>query len=181
MNNNDFTPKTGITPELAKKYAGWLVDLGIDGVELSCGTYFTFHTVRGEIPSDEMTRSLISLGLPKWMKFLAKFSFKKLIPKCGFEEAYNLSAAKIIKPMLGKIPLILVGGMRKFSHIEELIGKGYAEFVSMSRPLIREPYLIKHFKDKKADESSCVSCNKCFAAISNNLPLRCYSEGLPAF
>ena len=180
MNTNDYTPKTGITPELAKKYAGWLVELGINGVELSCGTFFTLHTIRGEIPADDMARAAVGLGLPKWMKFLAKFSLKRLVSKCSFEEGFNLAAAKIIKPMLGEIPLILVGGIRRLSYMEELLEEKYVDFISMSRPFIREPFLVKKFKEGKADEPSCVSCNNCFAAAVNNLPLRCYNEGLPA-
>jgi len=181
MNVNDYTPKTGVTPELAKKYAGWLVELGINGVELSCGTAFTAHTVRGDIPIDDYARAAVSLGLPKWMKFLAKFNLKRLASKCGFEEGYNLEAAKIIKPVLGEVPLILVGGMRKLSFMEELIEEKYADLISISRPFIREPFLVKKFKEGKAEEASCVSCNNCFAAICNNLPLRCYNEGLPVY
>jgi len=180
MNTNDFTPKSGVTPELAKKYAEWLVELGINGIELSCGTYFTFHTSRGELPSDEFLKGAVELGLPKWMKFLAKLSFKKLAPKCSFEEGYNLAAAKAIKPVLGEIPLMIVGGMRRLKHMEEVLEKKFVDLISISRPLIREPFLIKKFREGKTEEASCVSCNKCLAAIFNNLPVRCYNDGLPA-
>lgn len=181
MNTNDYTPKAGITPELAKKYAGWLVELGINAVELSCGTFFTTHTIRGDIPINDFANSVVKIGLPKWMKFLAKFNLKKLASKCGFEEGYNLEAAKIIEPALGDVPLILVGGMRRLSYMEEVIEKKYADFISICRPLIREPSLIKQFKEGKAHEASCVSCNNCFAAILNELPLRCYNKGLPSY
>lgn len=36
-------------------------------------------------------------------------------------------------------------------------------FISMSRPFIREPLIVKKFKEGKADRVSCVSCNKCLA------------------
>jgi len=175
LNTNDFTPKKGITPELAKKYVEWLVDLKIDGVELSCGTYYSFHTVRGEIPLKEL-----AYGLPRWMRLVAKLQFKKMMPLCAFEEAYNLQAAKIIKPIMGKIPLLLVGGIRRLSHIKELIEKNYTDFISMSRPFNREPFLVKRFKEGKSEEASCISCNKCFAAIFNNIPLNCYVKGIPS-
>jgi len=181
MNTNDYTPKTGITPELAKKYAGWLVESGINAVELSCGTFFTTHTIRGDIPIDDFANSVVKIGLPKWMKFLAKFNLKKLASKCGFEEGYNLAAAKIVKPALGDVPLILVGGMRRLSHMEEVLEKEFADFISISRPLIREPSLVRRFKEGKADEAACVSCNNCLAAVFNGLPLRCYNQGLPAY
>ena len=175
LNTNDFTPKQGITPELAKKYVEWLVDLKIDGVELSCGTYYTFHIVRGEIPLKEL-----AYGLPRWMRPVAKLQFKKMAPQCEFKEAYNMQAAKMIKPVMGGIPLLLVGGLRRLSHIEKLIETNYADFISMSRPFIREPFLVKRFKEGEAEEASCISCNKCFAAVFNNIPLNCYAKGIPS-
>ena len=175
INTNDYTPKKGITPELAKKYVEWLLDLKIDGVELSSGTYYTFHVVRGEIPLKEL-----AYGLPAWMRPLAKLQFKKLIPLCKFEEAYNLQAAKLIRPIMGEVPLLLVGGLRRLSHIEELIEKNYADFISMSRPFNREPSLVKKFSEGESQEATCISCNKCFAAVFNNLPLKCFIKGIPA-
>ena len=175
LNTNDYSPKKGITPDLAKKYVKWLVDLKIDGVELSCATYYTFHTIRGEIPIQEL-----AYGLPRWMRPVAKLQFKRLMPACKFEEAYNLQAAEMIKPVMEKIPLLLVGGLRRLSHIEELIKKKYTDFISMSRPFNREPFLLKKFKEGKAEEASCTSCNKCFAAVFNNIPLNCYVNGIPS-
>ena len=174
LNVNDFTPKEGITPELAKKYVEWLVDLNIDGVELSCGTFYSFHTVRGDIPSKELANAL-----PRWMRFLAKLQFKKLVPLCKFEEAYNLQAAKLIKPILGDAALLLVGGLKRLTQFEEIIEKNHTDFISMSRAFIREPFLAKNFKDGQAEEASCISCNKCFAAVFNNIPLNCYAKGIP--
>jgi hypothetical protein len=37
FNKINYTPKEGIVPTLAVKYAKWLVELGIDGLEVSCG------------------------------------------------------------------------------------------------------------------------------------------------
>jgi len=53
--------------------------------------------------------------------------------KYDLEEGYNLEAAKIIKPVIGDIPLLLVGGMRTVSHMEEVLENNYADFISMSR------------------------------------------------
>jgi len=175
LNTNDFTPKKGITPDLANRYVEWLVDLKINGVELSCGTYYSFHMVRGEVPIKELAS-----GLPKWMRPVAKLQFKKMVPLCEFKEAYNLKAAKMIKPAMGETALLLVGGLRRLSHIEELIEKNYTDFISMSRPFNREPFLVKKFKKGEVKEAACISCNKCFAAIFNNIPLNCYVKGIPS-
>lgn len=176
MNANDYTPKQGMLPELAAKYAGWLADLGIDGIEVSCGTsnYSYMNMCRGEVPTPELVQSL-----SWWEKPIGRFMIAKLEGKYSLVEGYNLEAAKRIKPVLGNTPLILVGGMRTVSHMEKIIENGDADFISMSRPFIREPFLVNKIKEGKMDKVSCVSCNRCLAAIPNNLPVYCYNRGLP--
>ena len=169
LNTNDFTPKQGITPALAARYAGWLADLGIDGVEVSQGSiYAMMNVMRGGIPVKEMLASQ-----PAWKKPAAWILLKNMQGKFDLVEGYNLDAAKVVKPALGEVPLILVGGMRRVSHMEEVLQEGRAEFISLSRPFIREPNLVNKFAEGKA-EASCISCNKCFAAMIADKPIRCF-------
>jgi 2,4-dienoyl-CoA reductase-like NADH-dependent reductase (Old Yellow Enzyme family) len=93
--------------------------------------------------------------------------------------AINLEAANVVKPAIKEIPLLLVGGMRTVSQMEAVISKELADFVSMSRPFIREPNLVKRIREKKTERASCVSCNKCLAAVANNIPVQCYNKGFP--
>jgi len=174
LNANDYTPKEGVTPSLAAKYAKWLGEIGIDGVEVSCGsTHYSFMNMcRGDVPINDFVE-----GLPWWKKPVGWLMMKTLEGKYDLEEGYNLDAAKKIKPELGTIPLSVVGGLRRVAHMEEVIEKGYADLISMSRPFIREPFIVKKFKEGKVDAVSCVSCNKCLAAAANNMPVRCYNKG----
>ncbi len=176
LNTNDYTPKEGITPPLSVTYAKWLAELGIDAVEVSCGAtnYSYMNMCRGDVPTTEMVK-----GLSWWEKPIGKLMISKLEGKYNLEEGYNLEAAKMIKPMLGDIPLMLVGGMRKVSHMEEVLENNDADFISMSRPFIREPFLVNKIKEGKMEQVSCVSCNRCLAAIPNNLPVYCYNKGFP--
>ena len=176
LNTQDYTPKEGITLELAKKYAGWLADLPIEGLEVSCGTlsYSMFNMVRGEVPTEE-----IIMNFPWWRKILGKMMLKKMEGKFELEEGYNLEAARLIKPVIGDIPLLVVGGMRRVDHMEQVLKDGVADFISMSRPFIREPNIVNRIKEGKATAVACVSCNKCFAAIANNMPVQCYNKGFP--
>ena len=100
-------------------------------------------------------------------------------PANRFKEAYNLDAALTIRPVMKGVPLILVGGMRKLSQMEKTVSRGAADMISMSRPFIREPSLVRRFSEGKATEASCISCNQCFAAMFNTRPIRCYQKGLP--
>jgi 2,4-dienoyl-CoA reductase-like NADH-dependent reductase (Old Yellow Enzyme family) len=176
LNTHDFTPQQGITPLLAAKYAGWLAEMKIDGLELSCGSayYSPMNMCRGDVPVNELVR-----GLPLWKKPLGKLMLKRLVGKYDLEEGYNLEAAEIVRPVAGKVPLFLVGGLRKASQMEEILEKGHADFISMSRPFNREPFIVKRIKEGKTDAVSCVSCNRCFAAVANEMPVRCYNEGFP--
>jgi 2,4-dienoyl-CoA reductase-like NADH-dependent reductase (Old Yellow Enzyme family) len=176
LSTNDYTPQEGVTPSLATTYAKWLADLGIDGLELSCGTHFSFMNVcRGDVPVKEMLR-----GLPLWKKPLAKLVLGRMVGKYDLTEGYNLGAAKMIKPVIGGTPLLVVGGFRKVAHMVETLEKGSADCISMCRPFIREPFLADRIKEGKAEGASCTSCNKCFAAVANNMPVRCYAKGIPA-
>jgi len=176
MNANDYTPEQGITPPLAVTYAGWLAEMEIDGLEISCGTtlFSYMNMCRGNVPVKEIVSSL-----PFWMRPPAKLMIGRMVGKYDLEEGYNLEAAKVIKPVLGKVLLILVGGLRKVARMEEILEREYADCISMSRPFIREPFLVKNIREGKTKEAACVSCNRCFAALPNNIPVLCYNKGFP--
>lgn len=175
INVNDFAPKDGVKPELAKKYCAWLAALKVDGIEISCSlpVYSFMNMVRGDVPVRELTRAF-----PLWKRPVAWVITKRLEGKYNLEEGYNLEGAKIIRSATGSIPLIVVGGMRSLNFMENHLLDGTLDFISMARPFIREPDLVKRFKQGKAVAASCVSCNQCFAAMMNKLPLRCYNKNL---
>lgn len=176
LNVNDHTPREGITPELAVEYARKLAELTIDALEISCGTLFSYMNMcRGDVPVEELVQSL-----PGWKKPLAKVVVGRLQGKYNLVEAYNREAAVRVKPVLDGIPLILVGGLRSVAVMNDVLKQNHADFVSLSRPFLREPNLVKKIQEKKTDCAACVSCNRCFAAIANELPILCYYHGYPA-
>lgn len=78
------------------------------------------------------------------------------------QEAYFLPYAERIKQAVGDVPLILVGGIRSASVMEKIIFEGGADFISLCRPLIREPDLPNKIRDGK-DKADCISCNGCLS------------------
>ncbi len=174
LNTNDYTPKKGIDPDLAATYARWMVKCGVDAVETSCGTAYSLHTLRGDIPTEEMISRLSG-----WMKPIGRIKLNAMAKKTWFAPAYNLEAAQIIKPKIKDTVLILVGGLRRLSEMERVIENGDADMIAMSRPFIREPFLVKKFSEGKSTKSACLSCNKCFAAMFNGIPVQCYRNGIP--
>ncbi|HMK44650.1 MAG TPA: NADH:flavin oxidoreductase [Dissulfurispiraceae bacterium] len=74
-------------------------------------------------------------------------------------EAYFRDMSRYFKQHL-KIPVILVGGLRSRSVMEDVLTSGDADLVSLSRPIIREPNLPKLMRGGK-ETADCISCNAC--------------------
>lgn len=177
LNAHDHTPKEGVTPDLAVTYAGWLAELGIDGLEVSCGTllYSGLNTCRGDVPVED----LVTL-YPWWMKPLARRSLKGMVGKFDLEEGYNVPAAAQIKPLMDGVRVMVVGGLRRAEHMEQVLEAGQADFISMARPFIREPALVRRIREGKTTRASYESCNQCFAAVAHNRPVRCINKEISA-
>lgn len=173
LNTNDYTPREGINTKLAAQYAEKLARLGVTALELSSGTlFYSFMNVcRGGAPTRELAK-----GMPIWLRPWVRIILNRWRERFKFEEAYHLDAAKRIKPVVGNIPVIMVGGLRSLSIIEEILQQGHADLLSMSRPFVRDPLLVKRMKEGVMNRVSCTSCNKCFAAVLNDKPLRCYAD-----
>lgn len=174
MSVEEMSPTPGMTPGLAARYAQRMLKDGIDCLEVSAGsTYWApFVMSRGEVPAVDMGR-------------IAPWPFSALVtrtlrrsPAPAFVEAYNLPGAKRIRQEVPDLPLAVVGGMRSRAVMEECLSSGATDLVSLCRPLIREPHLMRRFRDDQAAVSSCTSCTRCLAAVFNGLPLGCYTKGL---
>lgn len=176
LNTRDHTPQEGITPPLAATYAGWLAELGIDGLEVSAGStlYAPFNMSRGDVPVDAFAQSL-----PWWQRPIGRLVIGSWTRKYDFEGPYNEDAAALIKPMLGSVPLILTGGVRTVTEMEGVLQDGTTDLIGMGRPFIREPSLVRRIRLGRTDAASCVSCNRCLAAVANEIPVRCYYTGFP--
>jgi 2,4-dienoyl-CoA reductase-like NADH-dependent reductase (Old Yellow Enzyme family) len=135
----------GLEKEEAVQIAKMIIDAGIDCIEVTGGT-----------GSD----SRLNIVVP------AINTVEK--------EAYFAPYAEFLKKYVS-VPVILVGGLRSPSVMEKLVQGGVAEFVSMCRPLIREPGLVKRWKQGDLKRAKCVSCNKC-SVYHRTRPLRCYVD-----
>ena len=76
-------------------------------------------------------------------------------------EAYNLSLAGEIKKAV-RCPVMAVGGFRSLEVINKAITEDGIDYISMARPFIREPRLIKRWKEGDRSPARCISCNGCF-------------------
>ena len=76
------------------------------------------------------------------------------------QEAYFAADARALKQSL-RIPVILVGGIRSFEVASRLLEDGTADFISMCRPLIREPDLPRRWQRGERRAADCISCGLC--------------------
>jgi 2,4-dienoyl-CoA reductase-like NADH-dependent reductase (Old Yellow Enzyme family) len=77
-------------------------------------------------------------------------------------EAYFLPYAEKFENAVGA-PIIAVGGIRSLETAQEIVQSGKSDLVSMCRPFISEPHLIKRWREGDRSPAHCVSCNRCFA------------------
>lgn len=63
------------------------------------------------------------------------------------------------------IPLILVGGMRALKDMQAVLDEGIADAISMCRPFIMEPHIVRKFREGLTSESECTSCNGCLRLV----------------
>ena len=81
--------------------------------------------------------------------------------KAGVNEAYFKPFALMLAEAL-TVPVILVGGHRSVENMEAVLNEGGIAFLSLSRPLIREPDLPNRWQNGDTAPAKCISCNGCY-------------------
>ncbi len=72
------------------------------------------------------------------------------------------------------IPVLCTGGFQTASVIRQVIEEGHCDAVTIARPLIANPDLVKTFAaGHDRPEKPCTYCNKCLVNVLEN-PLGCY-------
>jgi 2,4-dienoyl-CoA reductase-like NADH-dependent reductase (Old Yellow Enzyme family) len=159
MNTTDFLPG-GIDLDEALHAGTILSEAGFTAIETSGGMW------------ESCTRTREELGWPPLLLPESRTGIKT-----KDQEAYFLSGAKAIKEKTNAT-VILVGGVRSFSKIEEVLTSKAADFVSLSRPLIRQPDLPNLWRSGEGpDKAECISCNACLPIGA--VPLSCRSRNAP--
>lgn len=144
--NSEDFLEGGLSLDESVQVGSMLEKGGIDAIELSGGTFF----------SGKLNPSRMGIATEE-------------------KEAYFRDAAKTFKQKVN-VPLILVGGNRSFQMAEKLVKDGYAEYISMSRPFIREPGLIKRWASGDLRKARCLSDNFCFKPAMDGEGIYCVVE-----
>ena len=89
-----------------------------------------------------------------------------------WSEEYFAPYAAAIKTEV-PVPVILVGGLRDLHAMQNRVRQGQADLLSMSRPFIREPQLIRRWAAGDEAPAECVSCNGCLDVVRAGGSLHC--------
>jgi 2,4-dienoyl-CoA reductase-like NADH-dependent reductase (Old Yellow Enzyme family) len=89
------------------------------------------------------------------------------------QQAYFREWCREIKKSAKK-PMIMTGGIRSYSLINEMLSEGETDLIGMCRPFIREPDLVNRWRAGDRRRARCISCNKCGKGLEMGLPLACY-------
>ncbi len=169
--NSDDQIKNGLNLNECVVIAKRLEELGVDAIEVSGGIKESGFTItKGDIPKKELFEKL---NLIK--RLLFPLIESRLTKAAKFSEGYFIENAARVKQEV-KIPIISVGGFRTKFFMEKILETNKADFISLSRPFIRHPNLVKQMeKHPEKEVITCVNCNKCTVEITVNYkPLRCY-------
>jgi 2,4-dienoyl-CoA reductase-like NADH-dependent reductase (Old Yellow Enzyme family) len=160
MNTTDFLPG-GTDINEAVRVGKVLCEVGVAAIEASGGMW------------ESCTRTEEELG---WPPVLLPESRTRI--QTSEQEAYFLPAARALKENT-KATIVLVGGIKSFSRIEEILSSKAADLVALCRPLIRQPDLPNRWRSGEGpDKAECVSCNACLPIGSVRTGCRGREEGV---
>lgn len=91
--------------------------------------------------------------------------------KAHINEGYFVPAAARIASVV-RCPVIAVGGFRSVDTMESVLKKTEISFISLSRPLLREPDLPEKMRKDPQTVSKCVSCNACYSSKAHKCIFR---------
>lgn len=180
INGYDGMPR-GMRPEEAVQVARMLEAAGCCAVEISSGTIGEgLSIMRGpKLPLEAVLEANFKFAsVPKALKPVLSRVLPLFAPSSPEPlRGYNLAASSAIRRAVS-IPVIAVGGLYTLDDASKALDDGAADFVSMSRPLIMEPNLVKKYEEGRQVVSKCTMCNYCTIMIENG-PLRCWNGNLP--
>ena len=128
----------GLNLEEGKRAAKYLAEMGFDALEISSGV-----RKRNGWEGTEFRTGINRLD----------------------QEAYYRNWCGEIKSEV-RVSVMLVGGLKSFDLMEEIVQRGEADFVSISRPLIREPHRINDWMHGDCHRARCISCNQCLGVVT---------------
>jgi 2,4-dienoyl-CoA reductase-like NADH-dependent reductase (Old Yellow Enzyme family) len=160
--NGEDCIEGGVTAPFCAEYVKKLSAV-INFFEISCNASPLPFAVRADF-DPELLRSFIKS--PEEAEQIAAKA-AKMFAGVPYFEGYNVPATKVVKAEMPSVKLAAVGGIRNFAFMEALVKDGVADVVSLSRPFLRQPDLVKVLKKEGIESVDCISCGLCMLGLSS--------------
>ena len=134
LNCSDFMKEGGLEAEESLQVMKWLAEDGVQAIKVSGGN-------TSSLPRKGPIRAIRRTKEPMYFA------------------AYAKAAAAALK---GKTDVGVVGGWRAASDMEEALATSDLSFISLCRPLLRQPDLPNLWRNGSTEPATCISCNRCF-------------------
>ena len=180
--------RKGNTVDEVVQFGRWLEEAGVDYLHVSSGTGFPHpRNPAGRFPAKTVvstygtvlasgTRTLRNYLIFKTWPFNVGFGWwwERPMKRLGVE-GINLPGARALKRAVS-IPVLCTGGFQTASVIGGAIRDGSCDGVTIARPLVANPDLVRWFeRGHDTAPKPCTYCNKCLFNFVEN-PLGCYEE-----
>ncbi|OHT02703.1 NADPH dehydrogenase [Tritrichomonas foetus] len=152
INGDDSIKKGGMTPSMCGQTVNILSKAGVDLFEITSGLISPWNIIRGKRKED-----FEDFDHPLFHQHL-----RGNYMDTDFVEGYNVESLKKIREMNPNASFSVVGGHRHLEKMEDLVKNQITDYVSLGRPLLKDPFLVERFYSGKATESDCDNCNICY-------------------
>ena len=181
-----FWEKSGNKLADSVQICKWVQEAGADAIVVSTGSMFPHpRNPAGGLPVDiaaDTYDTMLSSGLYTFRNYLlARYKLGRPIFRALWNrtvrnvtvEGISLADTREIKRAVS-IPVLCTGGFQTASVIRRAIEARDCDAVTIARPLIANPDLVKQFAaGADRPERPCTYCNKCLVNVIEN-PLGCY-------
>ena len=180
--------RRGNTVDDVVRVCRWLEEAGVDYLHVSAGTGFPHpRNPAGSFPAREVVQTydtVLSSGtytlrnyviFRTWpLRAVFRWWWERPSRRLGIE-GINLPGSRATKQAVS-IPVLCTGGFQTASVISAAIERGDCDGVTIARPLVANPDLVRIFEQgHDAPPRPCTYCNKCLFNFIEN-PLGCYEE-----
>ncbi len=140
---------------------------GDDGLDGSIGPH----------DAASIARHLLSAGSADYLCFAQgshSYALDRHLPDLHGPRAPYVDLTRRLKLELPGIPIMAVGLITDPAEADAILAGGAADLIGLGRPLVTDPaWGLKCAEGREADIRYCVSCNSCWAAITEHRALSC--------
>ena len=161
LHGDDCVPG-GVDVRMCCDYINLLKDT-MDFFEISCGMNTNkVYAIRSNLDEKVMTKGIKPEMKDKMFAMMKSRS-------ADYEDEYNKPLLEYVRKVHPNVKLVSVGGNREINAMNKQVTSGLADLVAMSRPFVRDPFVVKKLREGTLTRVECVSCGGCIFRSNGTL------------